>query len=132
MSRPARHGHHRRRPTSVLPPEKGEPAADPLDGLLLAAGGGDLSAFAAFYDRTAPAVWGLLRGALDDSADAERAAQRVYAHLWRNAPSFDPFGVPAHSLLMSVARRELVGPIRDLVGRLRNPALSGDAPMADG
>ena len=97
----------------------------------MAAGGGDLGAFAAFYDRAAPAVRGLLRSVLDD-AGAVRAPRRAYEHLWRHAPSFDPGAGSAYSPLMSVARRELMGPIHDLRRPAVEPAPRGDTPMADG
>ncbi len=77
-----------------------------IDGLLVAAGGGDQSAYAAFYDRTAPTVLQMLCAALDQVA-AERAALRVYLRVWRTAPSFNPrSGRSASDVLMSAALRE--------------------------
>lgn len=101
-----------------------EPWGDVLGGrvadeLLVAAGRGDLGALAAFYDRTAPAVLGLLRAVLGAAPQAERAAERVYLRVWRTAPRFDPAGGSAYALLLGAARRELVGRVRDIVADRR-------------
>lgn len=99
------------------------PLADPVcqfldrgatDDLLVAAGRGDLGAFATFYDRTAAVVYGLLRTVLGDDASAEQATERVYLHLWRNAARFDPTGRSAYALLLCTARRELTARVHDL------------------
>lgn len=90
------------------------PTSD-VDGLLIAAGRGDLGAFATFYDRTAAAVFGLLRGVLgDDDVVARRATTQVYLHLWRNAAGFDPAARSAYALLLLTARRELTTRMSDL------------------
>ncbi|MGH3804021.1 MAG: sigma factor [Pseudonocardiaceae bacterium] len=88
---------------------------DSNDDLLLAAGRGDVGACADFYDRTASVVFGMLRGALGDSAVAEEATSRVYVRLWRTAPRFNPTTRSASSMLMRVTRRELVGRICDVL-----------------
>ena len=85
------------------------------DALLVAAGRGDLSAFATFYDQTAAAVFGLLRAVLGDPARAEQATERVYLHLWRTAARFDPHGRSAYALLLHTARRELITRVHDLL-----------------
>ncbi|MHA6622449.1 GAF domain-containing protein [Pseudonocardia sp. DLS-67] len=90
------------------------------DGLLLAAGRGDLRALAAFYDQTVPVVFGLLSGVLGEAAWAERATERVYLQLWRTAPQFDPTEGSAFSLLLRTARRELIGHVCELV--IRSPS----------
>lgn len=95
-------------PAVLIPP----PGADDL---LIAAGRGDRDAFAVFYDRTAAAVFGLLRSVLLDDAATESATRRVYLHLWRNAARFDPAGRSAYSLLLAIARRELTGRVWELV-----------------
>jgi Sigma-70 region 2. len=90
---------------------------DYTDDLLVAAGRGDLPAFATFYDQTVATVFGLLRSVLGESVGAERATERVYLQLWRAAPRFDPTGRSAYSLLLSTARRELVVRVRDAVAQ---------------
>lgn len=82
--------------------------------LLAAAGRGDLCALGALYDRTAPLVFGLLRAVLG-AESADRAAERVYLRVWRDAPRFDPERDSACTLLLTAARRELVRPVHDAV-----------------
>ena len=97
-----------------------EPASPPLDrdatdALLVAAGHGDVDAFAAFYDHTAATVFGLMRAGLDEQATAEQATQRVYLQLWRTAPRFDLRGGSAYSVLLFLARRDLIARVQDLL-----------------
>ena len=91
--------------------ERPRPGCDQTDALLVAAGRGDLNAFAVFYDRTVPVVFEMLRGALGHSARAARATEDVYAQVWRAAPAFDATGRSAWSTLMFEARRALADPI---------------------
>lgn len=108
-----------------------QPFVDPpsehlTDGLLLAAGRGDLVAYADFYDKTASAVFRALRGMLGEPDRAERATERVYLRLWSTAPRFDPTGMSAWSLLMLIARRELVVPLCET---LTQPAGASVSPI---
>lgn len=105
-------------------PSGDEPSRDLTDALLVAAGRGDLDAFAAFYDLTAPFVFGMLHRVLRHPARAERVTRAVYRHLWRTAPGFDPaIGRSAYATVLLAARRALVGPLHDLVtaGSARPP-----------
>lgn len=103
-----------RRP--LVDPADGEQSRDLTDALLVAAGRGDLDAFAAFYDLTAPVVFGMLHRVLRHPARAERVTRGIYRHLWRTAPGFDPAaGRSAYATLLLAARRALVGPLHDLV-----------------
>lgn len=80
--------------------------------LLLRAGQGDTAAFAELYDRTAPAVFGLIRSILPDVGQAEDTALEVYLHAWRTASRYDPGRDDASTLLMTAARRHAVERIR--------------------
>ena len=93
---------------------------DHTDALLVAAGHGDLDAFAAFYDRTSPTVFWLLCRAMGRSARAERVTQDVYLKLWRDAPSFAATGRSAWSAVMSEVHRALAGPTHELVSPHRD------------
>lgn len=84
-------------------------ALDEVGGLLHAAGCGDADAFATLYDRTAPAVFGLLTRELGESAAAERAMVRIYVRVWRTAPAFDPAVVSGDTFLIEAVHRELGG-----------------------
>ncbi len=76
------------------------------DALLTATGHGDLDAFAAFYDRTASTVFGMLH---IGTQATEPATERVYLGVWRAAPDFEPARRSAYSTLMVATRRELAG-----------------------
>lgn len=91
-----------------------EPGRAITDELLVAAGRGDLDAFAAFYDSTASVVTGLLDEVLG-RREAERLTEEVYLALWRDAPGFDPLVRSAEATLRRTARRALVGPVRRLL-----------------
>lgn len=80
------------------------------DALLVEAGRGDLHAFADLYDRSAPLVFGMLRGVLGHTGPAERATHDVYLQLWRAAPAFDPGARSAYATMLHIARRALTGP----------------------
>lgn len=108
-------GRRRRRP--LVEPSDRHLNGNVTDDLLVAAGRGDLDAYAAFYDQTAPVIFGLLRGGLGECDGAERATERVYLRLWRTAARFDPTGRSAYALLLCTARRELIGRLRDLDAR---------------
>lgn len=88
------------------------------DGLLVAAGHRDVDALAAFYDRTAPAVFGFLQSLLGRGAHVEHVTEQVYLQLWRTAPRFDPATESASSRLLRAARRELAHRPGDI---LRSP-----------
>lgn len=87
-----------------VPPHTSD--APRVDALLGEVGEGDVRAFGAFYDRTAPVVFGLLRGALGRDAPAERATERIYRHVWHCAPLFDPARDSAFALLLHAVAAE--------------------------
>ncbi|WP_410574779.1 sigma-70 family RNA polymerase sigma factor [Amycolatopsis sp. cmx-4-61] len=80
--------------------------------LLQRAGQGDIAAFAGLYDRTAPAVYGLIHSVLPDAGQADDATLEVYLQTWRGASRFDPDRDDAYSLLMAIARRYVLDRIR--------------------
>ena len=90
-----------------------------IDDLLLAAGRGDAQALAAFYDATAPLVFGLLHGALRNQARAEDATRQVYLQLWRTAPVYEPATGSAHALLMRTTLAELNARTNGILGHRR-------------
>ncbi|WP_442875875.1 sigma factor [Amycolatopsis sp. NBC_01488] len=80
--------------------------------LLQRAGHGDVAAFAELYDRTAPAVYGLILSVLPDAEQAEDVTLEVYVQAWRTASRYDPARADAPCLLMVTARRYLLDRIR--------------------
>lgn len=125
---------HRTAPLRRHPPLTGTGTGDPdpddsaVDALLRAAGQGDVRALGAFYDQTAPTVFGLLRGVLGDEAPAQEATERVYLHLWRAAPRFDPHHGSARSLLLRTARRELIHRTCSLIAATATPGVRTSPP----
>jgi RNA polymerase sigma-70 factor, ECF subfamily len=85
--------------------------SDEVGWLLQAAGRGDVDAFAAFHDRTAPLVFGLLRHAYGESAAAERVTVRVYVRVWRAAPTFDSGVMTGGSFLVEAVHQEFEGAV---------------------
>jgi RNA polymerase sigma-70 factor (ECF subfamily) len=73
---------------------------------------GDEAAFAVLYDRTAPAVFGLVRRVVRDPAQSEEVTQEVLLEVWRSASHFDPHRGSATSWLMTVAHRRAVDRVR--------------------
>ncbi|HEX3151439.1 MAG TPA: sigma-70 family RNA polymerase sigma factor [Gemmataceae bacterium] len=57
--------------------------------LLRAVAAGDREAFAAFYDRHAATVFGLLKKMLHEASDAEDVLQEIFLQVWRQAGRFD-------------------------------------------
>lgn len=118
-----RHGDRRRallRRCPPLEPPCPVPASG-IDDLFTAVGRGEIAALGVFYDRTAPAVFGLLRGALGEPGRAAQATRRVYLQLWRSAPLLDPTSDGAYALLLRAARRELIGPVDGLIAARTAP-----------
>lgn len=64
--------------------------SDPLEHLLLAAGGGDHGAFQQLYQRTAPKLFALCRRMLHRDELAEQALQAAFVQIWRDAAHYDP------------------------------------------
>lgn len=87
------------------------------DALLLAAGRGEVDALGAFYDSTAPTVFGLLQRAIGDPEQAARVTARVYLRVWSAAPRFDPDDRSAEALVLHVARCEIAGWLSEAVAR---------------
>ncbi|GLY42788.1 hypothetical protein Amsp01_088110 [Amycolatopsis sp. NBRC 101858] len=80
--------------------------------LLQRTGQGDTVAFAELYDRTAPAVYGLIRSVLPDVEEAEDVTFEVYVQAWRTASQYDPGRDDASCLLLATARRYVLDRIR--------------------
>ena len=82
------------------------------DDLVVAFSRGDERAFAAFYDRTASRVHGLVRRVLVDRAQSEEVVQEVFLAVWQDASRFDPARGTALSWLLVQARRRAIDRVR--------------------
>lgn len=99
------------------------------DALLVAAGRGDLDAFAAFYDATAPRIVGLLHGVLGRPERAESLTEEVYLAAWRDAPTFDPRVRSAEATLVRFVRRALIAPVRQRLASTDTPRSERAEPV---
>lgn len=82
--------------------------------LISAIAEGDAAAFAAFYDRHSPYVYGLLRCILRVPADAEEALQEVFWQVWTKSDRFDQARAAPRAWLTVITRSRA----RDLRRRL--------------
>jgi RNA polymerase sigma-70 factor (ECF subfamily) len=96
----------RQAPDPVSPPGPG------LGELLTLVGRGDQVAFETVYDRVAPAVFGLIRRVLPDTAQAEEVAQEALLEVWRSAGRFDPARGSAMAWIMTIAHGRAVDRVR--------------------
>lgn len=69
---------------------------------------GSERAFAAFYDRTASRVLGLVRRILVDPAQSEEVTQEVFLAAWQEAARFDPDKGTAVAWLLTRAHRRAI------------------------
>jgi RNA polymerase sigma-70 factor, ECF subfamily len=89
----------------------GEPAAS-LELIIAEVARGNQAAFAAVYDRTAPAVLGTVRRVLRDPAQSEEVMQEVLLEVWRTAARFDPDAGSASAWIATMAHRRAVDRVR--------------------
>ena len=90
----------------------GEASSDDLAIALAQVARGDEAAFRAVYDRTAPAVLGIVRRVLRDPAQSEEVMQEVLLEVWRSAARFDPAAGSATAWIMMLAHRRAVDRVR--------------------
>lgn len=71
---------------AVAPPTAADLGLPGLDDLLALAGEGDQASFSAFYDATAPWVYGMASALFASEADAAEATVLTYLRAWDEAP----------------------------------------------
>ena len=91
---------------------RANPAVPELEAALAAVARGDEAAFAAVYDRAAPAVLGTVRRILRDPAQSEEVMQEVLLEVWRSAAQFDPVAGSATAWITMLAHRRAVDRVR--------------------
>lgn len=80
---------------------------------------GDSAAFAAFYDRHASQVLGLLFKMLRRRAEAEEMLQEVFLQVWRDAERYRPQGSTPRGWIFMLARSRAIDRIRSSSARRR-------------
>lgn len=83
-----------------------------LESLMHRVARGDEVAFAALYDRTGAAVFGLARRVVRDPARAEEVAQEVFLQVWQTATRFDAERGSAKTWILTLAHRRAVDVVR--------------------
>lgn len=105
-----------RRRAGIQPTVDSTPAVgrdtDDVDRLLIASARGDRDAFAAFYDATAPLVYGIALRVVRDPSRAEEIAQEVYLEVWRNAGRYLSAKGSAKGWIVTIAHRRAVDVVR--------------------
>ncbi len=83
-----------------------------LESLMRRVARGDEAAFAALYDRTGAAVFGLARRVVRDPTRAEEVAQEVFLQVWQTATRFDAERGSAKTWILTLAHRRAVDVVR--------------------
>src|SRR5262245_22794813 len=110
------------------------------------AAGGDRDAFAAFYDRHAPAAFGLCLRMLGRRDEAEDALQEAFLQAWRQAGRYDPAVGSPGAWITAIARSRCLDRLRKRAvrrgteeplelpgddGELERPIPSPERPVLD-
>jgi RNA polymerase sigma-70 factor (ECF subfamily) len=99
--------------------------------LMQAIAANDAAAFAAFYDRHAPRVLGVLRRLLGQPGDAEDALQEAFWQVWERAERFDPGRSSPLVWLLLIARSRALDLLRRRGGERPIAAIAEPAGDAD-
>lgn len=73
---------------------------------------GDERAFAAVYDALAPAVYGVARRVLRDTALAEEVAQEVFLEIWQRSAEYEAGRATLRGWAVMIARRRAIDRVR--------------------
>ncbi|MEO5723425.1 MAG: ECF RNA polymerase sigma factor SigK [Ilumatobacteraceae bacterium] len=91
---------------------------------------GDEAAFAELYDLVSPAVYGVTKRVVRNSAQAEEVAQEVMVELWRTAARYDPARGSVFTWVMTLAHRRSVDRVRAEESHVRrDERVQESAPM---
>ncbi|MCD2262044.1 ECF RNA polymerase sigma factor SigK [Dietzia aurantiaca] len=105
--------------------------ADPGRLLELAAGG-DLDAFARFYDLLAPRAYGLALRVLRDPGYAEETVQEVFLQVWKQAVDYRPSLGSVQSWVLTITHRRAVDRVRAESSATRRDEVDAAAAAASG
>lgn len=83
-----------------------------LAGLLTQCSRGHGSAFAGFYDATAPRAWGLAFRVVRNRAQTEEVLQEAYLTAWRQSGRYDPARGKVSSWFLTIVHRAAVDRVR--------------------
>ena len=63
-------------------------------------------------DRYGPLVWGMVRRAVKDSAEAEDVVQEIFTEIWKKASFFNPAMASESTFIGMIARRRAIDHLR--------------------
>jgi RNA polymerase sigma-70 factor (ECF subfamily) len=98
------------------------PSAHEDDFLMGRVAAGDRDAFARLFDRSAPAVLGLLVRMLGRRSEAEEVLQEVFLQVWRQADRYEPGRSTPRGWIVVLARSRALDHLRSREARQRREA----------
>lgn len=116
----------------TLVPEPTAPSMADPGRLLELAAGGDLDAFARFYDLLAPRVYGLALRVLRDPGYAEETVQEVFLQVWKQAVDYRPSLGSVQSWVLTITHRRAVDRVRTESSATRRDEVDAAAMAASG
>lgn len=116
----------------TLVPEPTAPSMADPGRLLELAAGGDLDAFARFYDLLAPRAYGLALRVLRDPGYAEETVQEVFLQVWKQAVDYRPSLGSVQSWVLTITHRRAVDRVRAESSATRRDEVDAAAMAASG
>ncbi|WP_295650401.1 ECF RNA polymerase sigma factor SigK [Dietzia aurantiaca] len=113
-------------------PEPTAPSMADPGRLLELAAGGDLDAFARFYDLLAPRAYGLALRVLRDPGYAEETVQEVFLQVWKQAVDYRPSLGSVQSWVLTITHRRAVDRVRAESSATRRDEVDAAAAAASG
>ncbi|MGW8593161.1 ECF RNA polymerase sigma factor SigK [Dietzia sp. NPDC055340] len=113
-------------------PEPTAPSMADPGRLLELAAGGDLDAFARFYDLLAPRAYGLALRVLRDPGYAEETVQEVFLQVWKQAVDYRPSLGSVQSWVLTITHRRAVDRVRAESSATRRDEVDAAAMAASG
>ncbi len=100
-------------------------------GLLERVAAGDVTSFAALYDRYSRPVYSLARRMLGDPQAAQEVTQEVFEGIWRGAGAFAPGRGTARTWILALAHHKSVDAIRRQRTRAAEPLAESQVDDSD-
>jgi RNA polymerase sigma-70 factor, ECF subfamily len=94
---------------------------------------GDQTAFAAFYDRLSPILYGVALRLMNDVGEAEDVLQDGFTYIWRRSRSYDPSRSSTFAWAVMIVRNKAIDRlrVRQRVERLQQSISLSEAEMPD-
>lgn len=116
---------------TLVPDPTAPSLADP-ERLLELAAGGDLDAFARFYDLLSARVYGLALRVLRDPGYAEETVQEVFLQVWKQAADYRPSLGSVQTWVLTITHRRAVDRVRSESSATRRDEADAAVSVASG